>query len=437
MKLPGLKLLAVVLVLLCFSTVLAQDNTCTEVVQQAINLVGDTCGSTGRNQACYGNFSLEATARSGIEDFTFQQAGDVVNIADVETIRLQQLDPAESTWGIALLKLQANLPDTMPGQNVTVLLFGDVEVQNAVEAGPQLVTMEAVSTGNINVRSGPSTNYGVIGSLSNGETMIANGRNADASWLRIVIPGSNSLGWVFSDLLTPTGDASELLEVDPADAEVPFTPMQAFYFRSGTGGSDCAEAPGNGILIQTPEGVGEINVRVNDVDIQLGSTAFLQAQPDDEMTISVVEGQGKVTAEGTTVVVPAGAQVAVPVDENLNAAGTPGEVQPYDPNDVQSLPVQLLPEAIAIAEPVSEDILANAAQPVQPVGANLGLPGVNMSGLSGMELGYFCSLMDQSFAQAGMTRDEYLVMLGQIKVYAPADSVADIEVFEQMLRSCP
>ncbi len=30
-----------------------------------------------------------------------------------------------------MLRIQANLPDTMPGQNVTILLFGDVSIYNA------------------------------------------------------------------------------------------------------------------------------------------------------------------------------------------------------------------------------------------------------------------------------------------------------------------
>ena len=33
-------------------------------------------------------------------------------------------------WGIAVLKAQANLPDALPGQNVTFLLFGDTTVDN-------------------------------------------------------------------------------------------------------------------------------------------------------------------------------------------------------------------------------------------------------------------------------------------------------------------
>src|SRR5690606_24390666 len=35
------------------------------------------------------------------------------------------------TWGVSLLKAQANLPDTLPGQNVTFLLYGGAALDNA------------------------------------------------------------------------------------------------------------------------------------------------------------------------------------------------------------------------------------------------------------------------------------------------------------------
>ena len=40
------------------------------------------------------------------------------------------LNRQTGTWGLSLLKLQANLPDTNPGQNVTFLVFGDTSVDN-------------------------------------------------------------------------------------------------------------------------------------------------------------------------------------------------------------------------------------------------------------------------------------------------------------------
>ena len=127
--------------------------------------------------------------------------------------------------------------------------------------------------------------------------MTANGRNADGSWLRIQTPDSGAIGWVFANLLTKDGDVSSLSVVDASQTDVPFTPMQAFYFSTGVTQTNCEQAPQDGILIQTPEGVGQISLRANDVDIQLGSTAFLQAQPNANMTVSVVEG--KVTSPPT------------------------------------------------------------------------------------------------------------------------------------------
>lgn len=424
------------LVLLCFSSVMAQDETCSALVQQAISAVENACADTGRNQACYGNISLIATPREGAQNFIFEQQGDLVNVADLQTLRLQSLDPAENIWGIALMKLQANLPDTLPGQNVTFLMFGDVEIQNAVEPSPELATMEITSGGGINVRGGPSTNHPVIGSLTRGETVVANGRNEDGSWLRIQVPDSDALGWVFAELVTTEGDADTLSVVDAADTTVPFTPMQAFYFSTGVGETDCAEAPGDGILIQTPEGAGKITLRANDVDIQLASTAYLQAQPGETMTVSVVEGQAQVSAAGTTVTVPAGAKVDIPIDEDLKAAGEPSDPVPYDDAALASLPVNILPEEIAVAPAAEDDEIEQANQPPAPPSAGA-VDLNNPMALAGMDLMLFCQAMDQALAEAGMSRAEYIATLNQVMAMMPADSQAMFQQIEQMLNQCP
>lgn len=427
-----IRIAVLLLVVFCFSTLLAQEDICTDIIQQAMVTVEEACAITGRNQACYGNISLEATPREGVENFRFEQQGDIAGVADVDTIRLRGLDPVESIWGIALMKIQANLPDSLPGENVTFLLFGDVEIQNAVEDAAQ-ATIEITSNGGINVRTGPSTDYRVAGSLSNRETAIANGRNADGSWLRIQIPDTDSLGWVSAQLVTPAGDVESLSVVDESDEEIPFTPMQAFYFRTGITGTTCTEAPESGILIQTPEGMGEISLRANDVDIQLGSTAYLQAQPAGEMTISVVEGQGRVTAEGVTVTVPAGTQVSIPIDENLSASGEPSDPVPYNDAALQPLPIDLLPQAIEIAPPLSEEDLAAIDDAGGGFGGFFG-----PEWLEGMDMGFFCQMMDQALAEAGMTRSEYLVMLREVYAYiADAEVIGQLQEFEQVLGQCP
>jgi Bacterial SH3 domain len=435
--------LALLLIVLCFSSVAAQGtDICATFVQQALNTVEDACAPTGRNQACYGNVSLEATPRPDVPNFTFQKQGDLVNVADVDTLQLKQLDAADNIWGIALMKIQANLPDRLPGQNVTFLLFGDVKLQNAVPASPTLNTVEVTSNGGINVRTGPGTNYQVAGSLAKGQTATADGRNSDGLWLRIQIPDSSALGWVFTSLVTPASDVSALSVVDASQQEVPLKPMQAFYFSTGITGTGCTQAPQDGILIQTPEGAGTIDLRANDVDIHLGSTAYLQAQPSSNMTVSVVEGESQITANGKTVTIPAGAQVTIPVDANLKASGEPTDPQPYDAALVAPLPVQVLPLAITIAPPITAAQIqaANAQSTAPQLSGSLpgNLPGLgNLSGLSGMDLALFCSTMKQAFASAGMTPQQYLEMLSQYKPLMPADSQAGLAQFEQMLKSCP
>lgn len=422
------------LVLLCFSSVLAQDNTCSALVQEALAAVQDACAETGRNQACYGNISLTATPREGARNFTFQQQGDLANVADLETLRLRSLDPAENIWGIALMKLQANLPDTLPGQNVTFLMFGDVEVRNAVEPAPELKTVSVTANNGINVRGGPGTGYSVIGSLAKGETTISNGQNAEGTWLRIQLPDSGALGWVRQDLVTADGDTGILTAVDAGDVEMPYKPMQAFYFRTGVAAINCAEAPGDGILIQTPKGAGKVSLRANDVDIQLGSTAYLQAQAGATMTVSVVEGEASVTANGATVIVPAGSKVEIPIDEDLKASGEPGNPTPYDEAVVQPLPVNLLPETISIAPPADEAAIEQANQASSPAGP---VDLTNPYALAGMNLTLFCQAMDQALAEAGMTRADYIGMLNQFMGMTPADTQAMFKQIEQMLNQCP
>jgi hypothetical protein len=335
--------------LVCVTRVAAQSD-CPTIVQAALDATDEQCSGTGRNEACYGNVNLQATPQPDVSNFTFSTPGDLVAVSALQSLSLSSQVEEAGEWGIALMRLQANIPDTTPGQNVTFLLFGDVQLTNGVETNVDPITLEASAQGNINVRGGPSTDDAPVASLSGGETVTANGRNADGSWLQVALAGG-STGWVSAEVVSLDGDASLLNVIDPAAP--PLNPMQAFYFQSGIGDAPCAEAPDSGILVQTPEGVSEIQFTVNDVNVVLGSTAYLQAQPGGDMTTSVVEGQATVTAGGATVTAPAGSFVTVPLDAQGRAAGTPSQPQPYDPAKMAVLPIRILPRAITIADPFS------------------------------------------------------------------------------------
>jgi hypothetical protein len=246
----------------------AGARTCPLIVAEALAQVEQTCSGISRDQVCYGNVRLDVTPRAGVTDFNFSQAGDVVGVADIASLRLSSMDIGQDVWGIALMRVRATVPDTLPGQGVTMLLFGDVEI-----------------------RQGDQTNYGSMG---------------------------------------------------------------AFYFRSGFNDRACAEAPDSGILVQTPAGVGTISLLVNEVQVDVGSTLYMQAQPGAELSINTLQGIATATAFGVTQVIPAGSEVRIPLDANGVASGPPTPAQPYDMAKLISLPLNVgLPDTVTIVPPAT------------------------------------------------------------------------------------
>jgi hypothetical protein len=270
------KLLIILLTLFCIPVMaLAQVDQCPAVVQTALEAVDQSCQGTGRNQVCYGNLALEAQPQPEVSELQFEQVGDIADVAALQSLKLTALDVRTQEWGVAWMQLQANLPDTLPGQNVSVLLFGDVEVTNAV-----------------------------------------------------------------------TSEEKDL------------TPMQAFYFRSGIGVPGCEEVPESGIIVQTPDELEEkVSLVVNEVNIELGSTAYLRAQPG-EMTVSTLEGEAQIEAFGIRQIIPAGMWAKIPLDEDYKAANAPEAPKP-ETEDLSILPLsaferefELVPVATQTPTPV-------------------------------------------------------------------------------------
>ncbi len=124
--------LYIVIIMLCATPMLGQQDQCPSIVATTLDTANLSCTDTGRNEACYGNNTVEVSAREGFET-SFDQPGDKVNLVTVDSMLLSAMNEAVGEWGVVLMRLQANLPDTLPGQNVTLLLFGDVEIENDVD----------------------------------------------------------------------------------------------------------------------------------------------------------------------------------------------------------------------------------------------------------------------------------------------------------------
>jgi hypothetical protein len=350
------------LFLLWVAPVLAQAVTdCPAFVEEAVSAAGAICTELGRNQACYGNLMIDATPRTEAADFAFSTPGDFAELNTLDSLQPQALSLTDETWGIALLQLQANLPDTLPGQNVTMVVFGDVSVLNAVET---LVEIPMNALGSVNVRSRPSTDASVITSLTSGQDVIANARLDDGSWARIELAlegDSRNYGWVSAQFLD--GDINSLPSVQSTAPLL--TPMQAFYFISSVGEQSCAQAPSDGILVQSPQGAGRVQFTANGVEFEIGSTVYLTAA-NQVMTVSVIEGSATVTATGVTQTIPAGTFTTIPLDANGQApTSAPAFPQPYNDATLQTLPLLLLPQQIAVAPPLQAEVVQEAVEEAQ------------------------------------------------------------------------
>lgn len=72
--------------------------------------------------------------------------------------------------------------------------------------GPVVSVRRDADQDSINVRSGPSAKYDIVGVLIVGQTVPANGRTPGGDWIQIFYPGvPGSTGWVYSPLVTVNG----------------------------------------------------------------------------------------------------------------------------------------------------------------------------------------------------------------------------------------
>jgi quercetin dioxygenase-like cupin family protein len=323
-----MKLLMFLLLVMFVVTPGFAQQSCPALVTDALALLEEVCATTARNELCYGHTLVSATTIT--PDVTFTQPGDRVSLLDLASIQTSSMIMPD-VWGIAFIRMQANLPGTLPGQNVSILLLGDVELRDASQPTDGL---PASNRSTINLRAGPSTNHAIITAVQANSPIDLIGRNASSDWVYGVL--SNGSGWLSAPLLAIEGDVSTLAIV--ADDYAPFHALQAFYFRSGIGDSQCAEAPDSGIVIQTPVVEAPVALRINDVDIRLGSTIYLQAEPEGEMELYVLEGQAEVTAQQITQIVAAGQVTSVALDADSHAISAPEEPRDYKAEQLEALP---------------------------------------------------------------------------------------------------
>jgi hypothetical protein len=336
----SLRTIWLLLLLLLLSTVVpvsAQDDGCPVDVQLALEQSQGICVNIGTDQVCYGNLHVTAEPQPEVEQFLFEQPGDREDVIVVRSLSLSAMDPETNAWGIAHMRLLVNSAALEPAE-VRLVLFGDVDLENQAE-NRKLLNVTVTVRDYINVRQFPYNGAGIVTTLAPGDTVTAIGRLADSSWLRLETEEDGVVGWVLASLVTVDGDPDTLT---PESATVPFySPMQAFLYSSGDT-SSCTSAPSSGLLIQTPEGQARVTFLINEVSIDLvsgqtGSTAFIEAQPEDNMAVTVLQGSVSVTVGDIGYTAIAGSQITVPLGPDLSPTGSPTMPQPFDPALVEGL----------------------------------------------------------------------------------------------------
>ena len=357
-----LLILPILIVLLLVPLVTAQDSDdgCPVDVRSVLQRSEDICDGIGRNQACYGNFLVNAEAQPRLEEFYFDQPGDNESIANIRSLYLSAMNPVDETWGIAYMRLSI-LTSSLEIGDINMVLFGDSEVENLAKDRKTLNASVSVST-YINVRQYPSENAGAVAVLAPREAVLVIGRITGNSWLRITSEATGIIGWVHASLLSVDGDIDTLL-LEAVD-EPYYRPMQAFLYSNGDDGR-CGSAPIAGLVVQTPEGQARVTFLINEVSIdiaseQTGSAAFIQSAGEGEFFLAMLEGTADVTVDDITTTVIAGSQITVdedgvvvaPLDETLaeglaSLGATEGEIEPATEAEIAAANATPTPEESA------------------------------------------------------------------------------------------
>ncbi len=112
------------------ATAIADKNSsCQALIDKAIQASDDFCGDTGSNNACYGNTTIKADL---VPDSTkrFSERGDKVSVNELQRLSASPLKLDSNEWGIAVFKVIANLPRSLPGETVTMVVFGNTTLDN-------------------------------------------------------------------------------------------------------------------------------------------------------------------------------------------------------------------------------------------------------------------------------------------------------------------
>ena len=112
------------------ATAMAENSaSCQALIDRTIQASDSFCGDTASNTACYGNNTLKAELAPNVGR-RFSERGDVIAVGDLRHLSASPLSLETDEWGIAVFNVIANLPRSLPGETVTMVVFGNATLDN-------------------------------------------------------------------------------------------------------------------------------------------------------------------------------------------------------------------------------------------------------------------------------------------------------------------
>lgn len=291
----------------------SSTGTCPAIVERALRAVDNNCAAMGRNSVCYGYNQVNALFSEDAGDVRFSVPSDTASIAALESIETAPLDEVNNYWGLALLNVQANVPNTLPGQGVVFMLMGDARLENRVNPedlpGELTEPIQIRTLGdNARVRAVPHLRANVINLLPDNTELTADALNVDGGWLRVTttnFDGQPAVGWISREVVRHDDRIDTLAHVNPWR----MSPMQAFRFTTGMGRPGCAEAQG-ALMVQGPDNV-TVEIEANGARIRVSSTVLINSE-DGKINVTTLSGSASVAG----MIIPQGYTVQAKLDDN-------------------------------------------------------------------------------------------------------------------------
>ncbi len=118
---------------------------------QMLARVQQMCSATGLNQVCYANGQVVLQPKTGA--IPFAQPGAIVDLANVQSLSLTWSGADPQQWSLAWLRLAAG--SAAPGQTLTILAFGNVEINNIIPLTGQIDPDDETTLPSLDFASSP------------------------------------------------------------------------------------------------------------------------------------------------------------------------------------------------------------------------------------------------------------------------------------------